>query len=277
MIGTRSAPARVRAWIGGNRWSAGRLRSDLAALGIDQGTTLLVHCSMRRIGWVEGGAATLRDALLSLVDERAGTLVVPAQTRSKSQTSAEFLEAVAGLDAAATSAFLDALPGFDREKSPTEGMGALAEAVRLHPRAYRSAHPLTSFAAIGKSAREVCESHPLDCLLGKQSPLGALYELGAQVLLLGVGFDKCTAFHLGEDVVSNEERRYTCKIGDSWEVFDDLAHQDGDFTELGRRFAERRPRSVRAGRVGSADALVFPVQDAADFAASELPHLRLGC
>jgi aminoglycoside 3-N-acetyltransferase len=274
---TGAASAHASGSIGGNSWSARQLGSDLRHLGVERGTTLLVHCSMRRIGWVEGGAATLRDALLSVLDESAGTLVVPAQTRSKSQTSAEFLEAVAHLDDAGRSAFLDALPGFDREHSPTEGMGALAEAVRLHPHAHRSAHPLTSFAAIGARAREVCASHPLDCLLGKQSPLGALYELGAQVLLLGVGFDKCTAFHLGEDAAAaSGERHYTCKIGDTWEKFDDLAHQDDDFTELGRRFAERRPRNVRAGRVGSAHALVFPVQDAADFAASELPHLRLG-
>lgn len=264
----------LRAWIGGNRWSAARLASDLAALGVDRGATMLVHCSMRRIGWVEGGAATLRDTLLRLLDESAGTLVVPAQTRSKSQSSSEFLEAVADLDDDARAAFLDALPGFDRETSPAEGMGALAEAVRCHPRAYRSAHPLTSFAAVGRSAREVCASHPLDCLLGKQSPLGALYELGAQVLLLGVGFDKCTAFHLGEDAVCDEERRYTCKVGDSWLDFEDLAHRDGDFAELGRRFAERHPHSVRRGRVGSAHALVFPFQDAAEFAASELPNLR---
>jgi aminoglycoside 3-N-acetyltransferase len=100
--------------------------------------------------------------------------------------------------------------------------------------------------------------------------------MDAMVLLLGVGFDKCTAFHLGENEVLVGRRRYVCKVGDSWEVFADIAHRDEDFAELGRRFAHDEPDAVRGGPVGGAEALLFPVRTAAEYAARELPELRLG-
>src|SRR5689334_19612096 len=55
------------------------LAADLAALGVRRGDTLLVHASLRSLGWACGGPVAvvlaLRDAL-----GPDGTLVVPAQT-----------------------------------------------------------------------------------------------------------------------------------------------------------------------------------------------------
>ena len=62
----------------------------------------------------------------------------------------------------------------------------------------RSAHPQTSFAALGPKARELMNDHAVDCHLGECSPLGRLYEEGAWILLLGVGYATCSAFHLAE-------------------------------------------------------------------------------
>jgi aminoglycoside 3-N-acetyltransferase len=153
-------------------------------------------------------------------------------------------------------------------------MGALAESVRTHQLARRSAHPTTSFAAVGRHAEALCAAHPLDCLLGPRSPLGALRELDARVLLLGVGFDKCTAFHLGEDAAFPGERGYRCKIGDEWADFKGFPHQDEDFAELGARFEQACPAELRRGTVGSAPTRLFTLALAADFAARQLPELR---
>jgi aminoglycoside 3-N-acetyltransferase len=251
-----------------------RLRAELIGSGLREGTAVLVHCSMRKIGWVNGGAEALRDALLEILDEERGTLVVPAQTRSKSNTSTAFLNAIADLDDEERKLFLKVMPGFDPRTSPSEGMGALAESVRTHPRAYRSAHPATSFAAVGRHAEEICATHPLDCLLGARSPLGALRELDARVLLLGVGFDKCTSFHLGEEAVFRLERPYLCKIGDEWRDFTGFPHRDDDFAELGARFEQAYPADVPEGTVGAASTRLFPLAMAADFAAWQLPKLR---
>ena len=41
----------------------GRLTADLRSLGLLPGQNLLVHCSLSAIGWVDGGPATLLQAI----------------------------------------------------------------------------------------------------------------------------------------------------------------------------------------------------------------------
>jgi aminoglycoside 3-N-acetyltransferase len=266
--------ARDSAATSGNPIEREQLRAELSESGLGKGMAVLVHCSMREIGWVRGGADALRDTLLEILDEDCGTLVVPTQTRSTSNTSTAFLQAIADLDHEEDELFRKVMPGFDPRTSPSEGMGALAESVRIHPRAYRSTHPATSFAAVGRHAEELCAMHPLDCLLGIRSPLGALCGLDGRVLLLGVGFDKCTSFHLGEEAVFDLERPYRCKIGDEWRDFIGFPHRDNDFTELGSKFEQAHAADIRKGMVGAASTRLFPLATAADFAARELPQLR---
>lgn len=250
-----------------------RLEADLADSGLRPGMSVLVHCSMRRIGWVEGGAAALREALLDVLGEN-GTLVVPTQTTSMSDTSMEFQRAIADLDDEDRELHLKLLQGFDPLTTPSERMGALAESVRTHPRARRSAHPTTSFAAVGRQAAAFCAAHPLECLLGADSPLGKLRDNDGNVLLLGVGYDKCTAFHLGEEAAFHWERSYRCKIGDAWNDFQGFPHEDRDFAVLGARFEADHAAMVRKGTVGGASTRLFPLALAADFAAKRLPDLR---
>jgi aminoglycoside 3-N-acetyltransferase len=252
-----------------------QLRQEFAALGVRSGAVLLVHCSLGGIGRVDGGAAALCAALLEVLGPQ-GTLVVPAQTRSKSTTSRESRQAVAGLTARERERYFRRLRGFDAQRSRTESMGALAEYVRADPRAHRSTHPTASFAAIGRDAAAVTASHPENSVLGEQSPLGWMYHAGATVLLLGVGYDKCTAFHLGEHSSVSRDRSYWFKVGRTWRYVPDAReHDDFDFAELGREFEREHRQDVCAGHVGDADCRLFPVVAAADFAAKRLPGLRL--
>lgn len=55
------------------------LTADLLTVGVRPGQDLIVHCSMRQVGPIPGGAATLLRALRSAIGPEA-TLVVPAQT-----------------------------------------------------------------------------------------------------------------------------------------------------------------------------------------------------
>jgi aminoglycoside 3-N-acetyltransferase len=250
-----------------------RLRRHLAGSGLRPGMSVLVHCSMREIGWLRGGARVLREELLGILGEQ-GTLIVPTQTRSKSVSSVVFQRTVAGMDAEEYELYLKVMPGFDARTTASEEMGGLAEAVRTDPRAHRSTHPTTSFAAIGRHAAALCAVHPLESLLGDESPLGALRDLDGSVLLLGVGYAKCTAFHLGEQAAFADEQVYRCKIGDEWREFTGFPHRDGDFAELGERFERACRNGIRTGRVGAARTRLFPLAMAADFAAKELPALR---
>lgn len=260
--------------MGGMSSTGAALRQDFAALGLREGMVVLVHCSLRGVGPVEGGAAVVRDALLEVLGG-SGTLVVPTQTRSKSTTSNEIRQSVRRLSPRRRERFLGAVPGFEPALTPSEGMGALAEAVRTHPRASRSAHPTVSFAAIGAQAAELTASHPYDSLLGERSPLGWLHRAGAHVLLLGVGFDKCTAFHLGEDSSVSPERSYWFKVREGWtNVRGARNYDDSDFGALGELFRSAHSDYVRTARVGAASGTLFPLALAADFAAKQLPALR---
>jgi aminoglycoside 3-N-acetyltransferase len=246
-----------------------RLRADLEKIGLRIGSVVLVHASMRRVRPDAGGAATVLSALRDVLG-RHGTVVVPAQTTWNSTTSSVFRDATAGMTETQLAAHLAGLPAFDPHTTPSAGMGAFAEHVRTRTGTVRSAHPQTSFAAIGPGAAELMGRHDLDCLLGDRSPLAALYEVGAYALHLGPGFDRATAFHLGEWRSSRRRRRYRCKIADApapdgWTSFEDVAYDDGDFSRIGAGF-EDCSAAVGRGTVGSADTLLYSVRAAADYA-----------
>lgn len=159
-------------------------------------------------------------------------------------------------------------------------MGAIAEQVRTWPGAQRSAHPQTSFAGIGPRAADILDQHELDCQLGEKSPLGRLEDAGAWVLLLGVGYDKCTAFHLAEYRLPGRPRRAnSCAIatpaGRTWASYTDIALDASDFTQLGEAF-ERSGAAIRIGRVGCAVARLFSVADAVMFARQWMMINRIG-
>jgi aminoglycoside 3-N-acetyltransferase len=253
----------------------GLLAADLRSLGLRRAQDLLIHCSLRRIGPVQGGPATLLEALLDVVGPEA-TLVVPAQTTLNSLTSRDFRAAVAGLDEGERARFVAAMPGFDPARTPAQGMGAFAEYLRTRPLSARSRHPQVSFAALGPRARACTSVHDLDCHLGDRSPLGWLYAANACVLLLGVELTACTAFHLAEyhlpgTLPTQEYRCFTAEAGGRVErAFTAVALDDSDFGRLGAALEAIGLAGLRRGRVGSGTGLVVPLRSAVDFGVSWL-------
>jgi aminoglycoside 3-N-acetyltransferase len=252
-----------------------QLAADLRLLGLRQGQDLLVHCSLRQIGRIDGGAAALLDAMLDVAGPEV-TLVVPTQTTLNSLTSSAFRAATAGLDAEERARFVAAMPGFDPASTPSTGMGAFAEYVRTRPSACRSSHPQVSFAAIGPRAHACTSVHDLDCHLGDRSPLGWLYTANAAILLLGVGYSACTAFHLAEYRLSGvpPQRLYHCFTAAREtrveREFTALDLDDSNFDLLGAdlesAFGLDTTAIVRRGHVGSAACRLVPLRVAVDFA-----------
>ncbi|TDC34708.1 AAC(3) family N-acetyltransferase [Micromonospora sp. 15K316] len=256
-----------------------RLVADLRALGLSAGRDVLVHSSLRRLGRPEGGPATLAAALREVLGP-AGTVLVPTENAGNSTSSRAYRAATRGLDERQLTAYHATMPGWDRDGTPSEGTGAFAEHVRLTPGAVRSDHPQTSFAALGPRARELTDGHDLDCHLGERSPLGRLYAAGGWILLLGVGYQACTALHLAEYrlPVPPPHRPYRCyRLISGQRVrldFDGLDLDDSDFPMAGQ--ALDQASFVRRGRVGRAEARLMPVRDTVDFVvgwfAAHRPH-----
>jgi aminoglycoside 3-N-acetyltransferase len=207
------------------------LAADLAALGLREGDTVIVHSSLRAVGWVPGGRVAVVQALLDVLGP-AGTLVVPTQTSDNSDPKHWQHPPV---PEAWWPVIREQTPAFDPAVSPTRGLSVLVEAVRTWPGAFRSSHPQTSFAAVGAQAAALMATHELDSHLGEGSPLAALERADAQVLLIGVGFDVCTAFHLAEYRVPTPKTEFGCAVqsdnGREWLTYTDVATTSDDFAQ----------------------------------------------
>ncbi|MDX3453399.1 AAC(3) family N-acetyltransferase [Streptomyces sp. ME02-8801-2C] len=216
----------------------------LAELGIRSASPLLVHASLHGTGVAP---SLVRDALLAVLGP-GGTLVVPAFTPENSDTSRAYQAAVEGLTDREKAAFRAAMPPFAPDSTPCPSVGALAECVRTTPGAVRSAHPQTSFAGLGPGAAELLGRHDPHCHLGERSPLAALYAADAQILLLRVGFEVCSAFHLAEYRTTPPAplRTYRCVVGErgNWISYEDLVLDDSDFGVMGGRL----PRELSVER-----------------------------
>lgn len=246
-----------------------RMVQDLHRLGVKRGQTLLVNASLSHIGWVEGGARTVVEALRDAVGRSEGTVVVPAGTEENSSFSRAHQAATEGMTWDEVRAYRSLMPAFDKHKTPSS-MGAIAEALRTSDGAIRSDHPQSSFAAIGPAAELLMADHRLRCHLGESSPLAKLYDRHAQVLMLGVGYGYCTAMHLAEYRYTPQPPRqeYTCVVTTDgkrgWKTYKDVVLDDNDFEEIGKSLAENLP--VREETVGRADCRLLPLRDIVDFA-----------
>lgn len=208
-------------------------------------------------------------AALRAVVGDAGTVVMPAQSWQLCDPA--FLNEP-HVPAQWWPAVRDALPLYEPALTPSQTMGAVAELFRTTPGAVRSPHPHRSFAAVGPRAAALMAVHDLDNPNGERSPLAALYDAGAVVLLLGVGFGKCTALHLAEHR-ADYPAKHTVTNGApamvdgqrTWVSWQEMAVEDGDFPAVGAAF-EAEHGSVRRGTVGQAPSALLRMQDLVDHA-----------
>ena len=246
-----------------------RIVGDLRALGVAAGQTLLVHASLRSIGQVAGGAPTVVAAVREVVGAD-GNIVVAASTEANSLTSRAHRARIASMTSAEAKKYREAMPAFDRATTPS-GAGAVAEAVRTTDGAFRSEHPQSSFAALGPQAWYLMADHQLECHLGEDSPLGKLYKLDeAMVLLLGVGYEACTAMHLAEYRYAPNPpmRTYACVVAVGgrrhWVAYQDVALDDHQFLMIGNYL--ETVMVPRRGYVGKAMCRLLPLSDVVDHA-----------
>jgi aminoglycoside N3'-acetyltransferase len=159
------------------------LRSGLEALGIVTGDAVMLHSSLKSIGFVDGGPRTVLDALVEAVGP-AGTLVVPTYW-------------LPGGTILATCTLDDYV--FDPRKHGSH-LGRLPSEFLAFDGIARSIHPTHSVSAIGRDAHYVCDSHHLaPSIFGSGSPWDRCHELNAKIIGLGISMGPVTFYHLIED------------------------------------------------------------------------------
>ena len=245
--------------------TVGTIGRDLGRLGLAAGDTALVHSSLSAIGWVCGGAVAVVQALLAVVGEQ-GTVVMPAHTSDNSDPAkwgnppvpADWIETIRAT-----------MPAFEADISLTRSMGRIAECFRTYPGTLRSDHPQMSFTANGHLARAITAQHVLTPGFGSETPLGALYRQHAKILLLGVDYMNCTAFHLAE-VLSGKGS--TVPVGCAliqegarvWRWFEDFEYDADDFAQIGADLDASG--AVTIGQIGCATSRLVDLTVAVDFA-----------
>jgi aminoglycoside 3-N-acetyltransferase len=153
------------------------IEGELRHLGLGQGDAVEVHSALSSIGWVEGGASAVIDALMNVVGEE-GALVISAYPVSP------------------------ALPLTDEERArgigwkvrilredadERTGMGAVADAFRVRPD-----------VVCGTGMHRVC-AWGQDVYLHAQG-YQHLLDVDGWVLLIGVDIWRCSSMHLAERV-----------------------------------------------------------------------------
>jgi aminoglycoside 3-N-acetyltransferase len=214
------------------------LAADLRALGMQPGMIVLLHSSLRSLGWVCGGAQAVVLALLDVLTP-TGTLVVPTQTGENSEPSHWSRPPV---DASWWPIIRAQMPAFDPYTTPSEHMGAIPELVRTWPGSVRSNHPAVSFAAVGRDAAWLMADHALNDGLGEGSPLRRMYDRAGWVLLLGVDHESNTSLHLAQYRVPTSAARMQMGAAilhegqRTWQAYSDLDLTTDDFPAIGAAF-----------------------------------------
>jgi len=252
-----------------------RIVNDLLKIGVRKKDTLIVHSSLSSMGWVCGGPQAVVEALISVLGKE-GTLVMPAHSGdwtdpagwSNPPVPEEWIPVIK-----------ENMPAFDKDITYTRGMGRISDLFLRYPGTIRSNHPVVSFCARGKHAKSITETHPLEDHFGMNTPLGKLYRLGAKVLLLGVGYESCTSFHLAETMVENPELGETSGSAvmvdgeRKWVEFKTIKYESDDFPKLGSAY--EKEYKVAKGRVGNALCRLFDMRTGVDFATKWLTKNRI--
>jgi len=249
-----------------------RLTSDLRALGLSSGDTVMMHVSVKAVGWIVGGPDMIIQALLDLLGSQ-GTLMMYVKCE-------EPLDEVEDWPEDWQQVYLDECPAFDPERTRAfRAWSILAEYLRTWPGACRSANPEASMAAVGMLAKWITTDHPLQYGYGAGSPLAKLCEVRGKVLLLGPLLDSLTILHYAEhmaDIPGKNIERYRWPIlrngrrewvdieqfdtnGDivTWSEEDYFMRISEEYLATGK---------CNTGKVGAADSYLFDAGDLAEFA-----------
>lgn len=189
----KGLPRRMRiyydAYLLGNRISEKDIVGALRKLGVREGNTIAVHSSLSRLGFVEGGANAVIDALIEAVGKE-GTIMMPAFS-GFTPSKAKMI--------------------FDVRNTESK-TGIITEMFRKIPGVKRSLHPISSVCAYGKKAEFIVKEHEKHLrFFEENTPFHKLMQLNGNIVLLGADIDTMSFFHVVEDCTKFPIRVYEKK------------------------------------------------------------------
>ncbi|MCH4825951.1 MAG: AAC(3) family N-acetyltransferase [Planococcus sp. (in: firmicutes)] len=238
------------------------LKHQLQELGIVTGDQIMVHASLKSMGWIAGGAQAVVEALMETITE-AGTIIMPAQSADNSDPVYWMQPPV---PENWHQSIREHLPAFDPHLSGLRGMGKIAECFHRHPATIRSPHPSHSFMAWGIHAKDWMSEQPIDDSFGERSPLAKMLQAKVKILFIGVDFDSCTALHYAEFV---QESRSTSPQGAAmirdgervWQTYDCIDMDSERFPEIAKAF----PGVISKGVLGQAETRIVDMKELVEF------------
>lgn len=251
------------------------IKDALYQVGLKEGSIVMVHTSLGSIGYVCGGAQAVIETLMEIVGTE-GTIMMPTQSWKNLDPEDGVHWTVAEED---WQIIRDNWPAYDKNLTPTNSMGAVAEMFRLWPGTIRSDHPARSVSAWGKYASYLASNHDLSNIFGDGSPVGKLYELDGSVLMIGVDYDKNTSLHLA-DARAEYPGKHNCMEHSAimenghriWKEYETLFVDGEDFKEIGA--ALEKEHEVRHGMLGGAELRFMRQRELVDFAVKWIEENR---
>jgi aminoglycoside 3-N-acetyltransferase len=173
-----------------------RLVEQWREAGINQGDTLLLHCSIRRTLLLarESGHDLSPSALLETFLQAigtTGTLLLPL-------FNFDFTKGIT----------------FDIRSTPSQ-MGVLTEAGRNHPSAIRTGHPIYSFAVIGAKSNELRGLNNFSGY-GEDSPFGFIHRNYGKIAILDLPEQNSMTFYHYVEEMLRVPYRYHKKFSGSY-------------------------------------------------------------
>ena len=168
----------------GQGFTKDELKQSLFNAGILPGDHIMVHASLSKMGFIEGGADTVVDVLKEAVGT-LGIVLMPTSPIARLQ-----------LD------YVSDNPLFDVLNTPS-AMGKISEVFRTSDGVVRSYHPTEPVAAWGAKAYEYIKDHTTkNTPYHWDSPYGKLIQHGGKILYIGVTLDNAgTHLHTLEDAL----------------------------------------------------------------------------
>ncbi len=221
------------------------LKEGLQKLGLRAGMNLMVHSSLSRFGYVEGGADTVIDALEEILTPE-GTLLMPSFNHEAPYGEGKI---------------------FDVRETPTVN-GIIPDTFWRRPDVLRSVNPTHPFAAWGKNALRYTADHQKTDAMGVDSPLYRLMEDGGWCLLLGIGYTRNTFHHVvetceGAPCLRGRGEVYPVRLADGSEA---AAHtwswRDGACPiDDGAAYAPFMAAIDRRGKIGGAEVTLYKLEE----------------